>query len=128
MVKSGPSFVQRPPTPVVTSGLAAADVAAVFEAGGITATVTGEQIVPLFGAVGGEVVDIGGTPIQVYSFTDEIEAAKAAAIARNPADLMIEWVSEPQTLRLGNLVMTIVTDDPEQAELLIKALREAGAE
>lgn len=85
---------------------------------------TGEVIPALFGATAGGVVSVGRQNIQVYVFGTEAEAEKAAKTASDPQAHTVEWAAKPHIIAVGNLAITIITNDEDLAHKLEAWLRE----
>lgn len=101
----------------------AADIVAKLESKGLMAKATGEKIKELFGANSAEVLIAEGITIQAYVFADAASADKAFQSATNPQAHTIEWSAEPHFAKLGNLLITVVTDDKATADKITGALQ-----
>jgi hypothetical protein len=108
----------------VQSSLGVRDVSAKLQAKGLKANSTGETIPPLFGAKAGETVRADGKAVQVYVFEDAVSAGKALSDAsQGPGGRVVEWVARPHFVQMGNLLVTIVTDDEAFAASVTAALQ-----
>lgn len=96
-------------------------VRALQEHGAEDARETGEEIrVLLFGARSGQVVELLGQKVQVYTMESPEAAARAAAL--DPMQMTVDWIAEPYFVAVGNLVVTVVVPEPEFARKIVAYL------
>jgi hypothetical protein len=109
------------PPPAQLSGMiTVADLVEALRAHGAEdARDTGETLpLPILGATAGQVIEVLGQKVQVYTMPSP-ERAEAAAALDPVRDTTISWVAPPRFVAVGNLLVTVVVPEQEIAHKIV---------
>lgn len=120
---ASPGGNPNPPLPTQPGSLGVADVVTKLQAKGLEARATGEKVKELFGALRVEVVVADGTPIQVYVCNDVAAAEQALRTASDPQANTVSWAITPQFMRMGNLMITVASENRSAVARIVGALQ-----